>query len=90
MVTMTGTIKRLTDKGFGFSATAEGPEYFFPQSACTRTSFDELREGQAVSPPQPPERSTRRETLGLRCRQQCRPPESTSLSPLPSVDRFAC
>jgi CspA family cold shock protein len=49
MATMTGTIKRLTDKGFGFIATAEGTEYFFHQSACARMRFDELHQGQAVS-----------------------------------------
>ena len=49
MATMNGTIKRITEKGFGFIATAEGTEYFFHQSACARTSFDDLREGQAVS-----------------------------------------
>ena len=49
MATMNGTIKRITDKGFGFIATDEGTEYFFHQSACVRTRFDDLREGQAVS-----------------------------------------
>ena len=49
MATMSGTIKRITDKGFGFIAAADGVEYFFHQSACARTPFDELREGQAVS-----------------------------------------
>ena len=44
-----GTIKKLTDKGFGFIAAADGTEYFFHQSACTGVRFDELREGQAVS-----------------------------------------
>jgi CspA family cold shock protein len=49
MASTTGTIKRLTDKGFGFIATGEGTEYFFHQSACTGTPFDALREGQRVS-----------------------------------------
>ena len=49
MATMDGTIKRITDKGFGFIATAEGTEYFFHQSACSRTPFDEMREGQSVT-----------------------------------------
>ena len=49
MGTMNGTIKRLTDKGFGFIATEGGTEYFFHQSACTGTRFDDLREGQTVS-----------------------------------------
>lgn len=49
MATMTGTIKRLTDKGFGFIATSDGTEYFFHQSACAGIRFDDLREGQKVS-----------------------------------------
>ncbi|MCX6544670.1 MAG: cold shock domain-containing protein [Acidobacteria bacterium] len=45
-----GTIKRLvSDKGFGFVAAEDGSEYFFHQSACTNTRFDDLREGQAVT-----------------------------------------
>ena len=40
MAPTTGTIKRLTDKGFGFIATPEGTEYFFHNSACTSTPFD--------------------------------------------------
>ena len=48
--TMSGTIKRLvSDKGFGFIAAGDGNEYFFHRSACTGVSFDELREGQAVT-----------------------------------------
>lgn len=47
---MNGTIKRLvSDKGFGFIAAGDGNEYFFHQSACTQTPFDDLREGQAVT-----------------------------------------
>ena len=49
MTTNDGTIKRITDRGFGFIATAEGTEYFFHQSACVGTPFDALREGQPVS-----------------------------------------
>jgi cold shock protein len=49
MHTTEGTIKRMTDKGFGFVASAEGIEYFFDQSACAGARFDDLREGQAVS-----------------------------------------
>jgi cold shock protein len=46
---MTGTIKTMTGKGFGFIAATDGKEYFFHQSACTGVSFDSLREGQNVS-----------------------------------------
>jgi cold shock protein len=49
MATMNGTIKRLTDKGFGFIAASDGSEYFFHQSGCNGTRFDELREGQRVT-----------------------------------------
>jgi CspA family cold shock protein len=47
---MNGTIKRMvSDKGFGFVAAQDGNEYFFHQSACTATPFDDMREGQAVT-----------------------------------------
>jgi CspA family cold shock protein len=47
---MNGKVKRLvSDKGFGFIAAEDGVEYFFHQSACTGVSFNELREGQAVT-----------------------------------------
>jgi CspA family cold shock protein len=50
MASTKGTIKRLvTAKGFGFIAAEDGSEYFFHQSACTSTPFDELREGQTVT-----------------------------------------
>jgi CspA family cold shock protein len=45
-----GTIKRLTDKGFGFIETGDGgKDMFFHMSACEDCQFDELREGQRVS-----------------------------------------
>jgi CspA family cold shock protein len=49
MATMNGTIKRMTDKGFGFIAAPDGNEYFFHQSACSTVRFDDLREGQNVT-----------------------------------------
>lgn len=49
MATLNGTIKRLTDKGFGFIAASDGSEYFFHSSACNQTRFEELHEGQAVT-----------------------------------------
>jgi cold shock protein len=48
-MTTNGTITRVTEKGFGFIATAEGTEYFFHKTACAGTPFDQLREGQTVS-----------------------------------------
>lgn len=47
---MTGTIKRLTDKGFGFIA-AEGlqKDLFFHSNSLVGVRFDELKEGDAVS-----------------------------------------
>ena len=49
MAATDGTIKRITDKGFGFIATPDGSEYFFHQSACNERRFDELQEGDRVS-----------------------------------------
>jgi CspA family cold shock protein len=49
MATTSGTIKTLTNKGFGFIAGPDGKEYFFHQSACVGLPFDSLREGQAVT-----------------------------------------
>ncbi len=42
-----GTIKKLTDKGFGFIAGEQG-DVFFHCSALNELSFEELSEGQAV------------------------------------------
>jgi cold shock protein len=44
-----GTIKRLTDKGFGFIQTASGNDVFFHMSSVEGVSFNELRQGQRVS-----------------------------------------
>src|SRR6516164_7561764 len=50
MAPMNGTIKRLvSDKGFGFILANDGNEYFFHNSACSQTPFDQLREGQGVT-----------------------------------------
>jgi CspA family cold shock protein len=50
MASMNGTIKRIVgDKGFGFILAGDGKEYFFHQSACMQTSFDQMQEGQAVT-----------------------------------------
>ena len=47
---MTGTIKKLTDKGFGF-ITAEGlsKDLFFHARNLVDITFEDLREGDAVS-----------------------------------------
>ncbi len=44
-----GTIKRLTDKGFGFITPASGPDIFFHMSNLDGVRFEDLREGQAVT-----------------------------------------
>lgn len=50
MTSMTCTIKRLvSNKGFGCILASDGNEYFFHNSACAETWFDDLREGQAVT-----------------------------------------
>jgi cold shock protein len=48
---MTGKIKRLTDKGFGFISddTNHGKDVFFHNSALVDVQFTDLQEGQAVS-----------------------------------------
>ena len=42
-----GTIKKLTDKGFGFIEGERG-DIFFHHSSVEGTSYDSLREGQTV------------------------------------------
>jgi CspA family cold shock protein len=47
---MTGTIKKVTDKGFGF-ITAEGMEkdLFFHSNSLVGVQFNDLREGDMVT-----------------------------------------
>jgi CspA family cold shock protein len=44
-----GTIKRVTEKGFGFIETGTGPDMFFHMSAVEGVRFEDLRPGQRVS-----------------------------------------
>ena len=44
-----GTIKRLTDKGFGFIKTATDKDLFFHKSNLEGVRYEELQEGQRVS-----------------------------------------
>lgn len=44
-----GTIKKLTDKGFGFISTGGAKDLFFHSSAVQGVSFNQLHEGQKVS-----------------------------------------
>ena len=44
-----GTIKKLTDKGFGFITTGGSNDLFFHSSSVQGTSFEQLREGEKVS-----------------------------------------
>ena len=44
-----GTIKRLTEKGFGFISGAADRDVFFHMSGLEGVSFEELQEGQRVS-----------------------------------------
>jgi CspA family cold shock protein len=44
-----GTIKRLTDKGFGFIDTGGAKDLFFHASNLEGCRFEELREGQRVT-----------------------------------------
>jgi CspA family cold shock protein len=43
-----GTIKRLTDRNFGFIGVEGRDDVFFHASALQDSSFDSLREGQRV------------------------------------------
>ncbi len=44
-----GTIKRVTDKGYGFINTGREKDLFFHSSSLQGVTFEELREGQRVS-----------------------------------------
>lgn len=44
-----GTIKRLTDKGFGFIDTGTDKDLFFHSSNLVGITFEQLREGTRVS-----------------------------------------
>ncbi|MEJ7654369.1 MAG: cold shock domain-containing protein [Chloroflexia bacterium] len=44
----TGTIKRVTDRGFGFIGVEGSDDVFFHSSALLDASFDDLRVGQTV------------------------------------------
>ena len=44
-----GTIKRLTNKGFGFIDTGSDNDMFFHSSSLQGVSFEEHQEGQRVS-----------------------------------------
>jgi CspA family cold shock protein len=44
-----GTIKKLTDKGFGFIDTGKGKDLFFHASSVQGVEFSELQEGQKVT-----------------------------------------
>ncbi len=44
-----GTIKRLTNKGFGFIEDGSGTDMFFHSSNLAGVSYDDLQEGQRVA-----------------------------------------
>ena len=44
-----GTIKRLTDRGFGFIDNGTDKDLFFHSSSLDGVSYDELQEGQLVT-----------------------------------------
>ncbi len=44
-----GTIKKLTDKGFGFINTGGGKDLFFHSKSLQGASYDDLYEGQKVT-----------------------------------------
>lgn len=47
---MKGTIKKITDRGFGFiNAEGEEKDLFFHSTGLEGVTFEELREGDAVT-----------------------------------------
>jgi len=44
-----GTIKKMTDKGFGFIDTGKGSDLFFHSSNLEGVRFEQLQEGQRVT-----------------------------------------
>jgi cold shock protein len=44
-----GSIKKLTDKGFGFISTGNGKDLFFHSSSLQGVGYEALQEGQKVS-----------------------------------------
>ena len=47
---MNGTIKKLTDKGYGFIAQDDGgKDLFFHSNELNGVAYDQLKEGDAVS-----------------------------------------
>ncbi len=44
-----GTIKKVTQKGFGFIDTESGEDLFFHSSNLEGVTFEQLHEGQRVS-----------------------------------------
>jgi CspA family cold shock protein len=44
-----GTIKRLTDRGFGFIETGDNKDLFFHMTNLEGVQWDDLREGLKVS-----------------------------------------
>lgn len=44
-----GTIKKLTDKGFGFITLANGKDLFFHATQVQGVEFTDLQEGQKVT-----------------------------------------
>jgi CspA family cold shock protein len=44
-----GTIKKLTDKGFGFISTGGAKDLFFHSNSVEGVSFEQLHEGQSVT-----------------------------------------
>ena len=44
-----GTIKKLTDKGFGFISADGGKDLFFHSESVQGATFEDLHEGQKVT-----------------------------------------
>jgi len=61
-----GTIRRLTDRGFGFITTAEGEDLFFHRNELQGVDYYSLREGQEVEYEVGQGRNGRSQAVGVR------------------------
>jgi len=64
-----GTIKLISDRGFGFIRTAEGKDLFFHRKELEGVEYSSLREGQQVEFEVGPGRNGRLQAIRVRLSQ---------------------
>ena len=65
-----GTIKLISDRGFGFIRTAEGKDLFFRRKELEGMDYDSLREGNQVEFEVGPDRIGRAQAVRVRLPQE--------------------